>query len=62
MEFATKAYNISHLTLNRRIIHFTLSQFVNAVLNMWPMSDITKKTMYRWIDRIELNRIEYGIS
>jgi len=24
-----------------RILHFTISHFVNAVLNKWPMSDVT---------------------
>jgi len=27
--------------LNLKIIHFTLSQFVNAALNKWIMSDVT---------------------
>ena len=29
--------------VNLRILNFTLSQFINAILNEWPMSDITNK-------------------
>ena len=32
---------IKEVLVNLRIIHFTLSQFLNAVLYEWHMSDLT---------------------
>ena len=39
------------------MIHFTVSQFVNTVLNEWPMSDVTSVNNAS-VSRIESYQIE----